>query len=1092
MPFRQTVAVSHRIFAGSFDALELRLLEEIAARQRRDPLQPVPILVGSNILASYLKGRIASGGRAAANVRFWTFLDVAHRLGSAGRTAEKPPLPPLGRPWILERLLDSEVPAAFRDVAGLGGFRSALLDTFRDLRDGGVTAADFERGARAAVSLRGGDATPERREHLAALAALYGRFRAETDAFDGVDDVFRRAASAAPEAARLLHAGFLLVYGIYDVTGQQDDLLAALARVLDVVCFVPWVDGGSAEFARAFLDARARDLGVQVERLDSSAARPAALGALAERLFAAEAGPPLAADGSCLLVSVPGASRAATEVARAVLEAARDGAISGFHEAAVLVRHPEEDVPVLAEAFRLRQIPYFVQGGTPFAERPFCRAVAALGELEQESFARHAVLRAMEWTAAALLPQGGTWNVSEWRLMTNDPAFLAGVEAWNGGIEALVRRAWADWMRAQEPVVEPGDREPTLETCERRLNAARALEAAWRAIRDAAAGWPEALSWREWAELLEARLSGPLGTAADWSLFSTALDDLGSLDDISPEGRVPRPRMTRMLAETLASLSHPEGRFLRSGVNILSVTAARGLRFPLVIVLGLDEGRFPSHLRQDPLLLDRERRSIGAGRLPLKSERGEEEKLLFSMAVRSAERRLVLVTSRLDESSDREQIPSSFFLRAAGCLRGTTVAYADLNSGAVPGFRAARLDRSCPEEGETPVDETEIRLRLVRRDPQRALAALTAAHPALLAGPLAFDSARWQRILTPFDGRIQERALRSWIKERFGSAAGPVSASRLEEYAKCPYLFFLKRVHGLEGWDEAAAALTMDPLERGRTVHEILEAFTAEFPRRALIDTEETPLAERLSELARERLEARRPPGIADLLWDIERDRLTAALAGWLRFERARLARGDVYPAQFERAFGKYPGEDLPAPTLRAGRHAFEFRGKIDRIDLSEDGRRARVIDYKTGKLPYTMWGNRGTVLMGAERIQLPIYRSALSVLPGFEHVTQVEGEYLHLDGSDAGARARSFSKEDLEAAAALLPEMLAILGDGIEGGIFFARSRGNVWENQCGSCDFISVCGKDRRRREERKAADPAVRRFSDLALLDGLGGDE
>jgi MoaA/NifB/PqqE/SkfB family radical SAM enzyme len=129
---------------------------------------------------------------------------------------------------------------------------------------------------------------------------------------------------------------------------------------------------------------------------------------------------------------------------------------------------------------------------------------------------------------------------------------------------------------------------------------------------------------------------------------------------------------------------------------------------------------------------------------------------------------------------------------------------------------------------------------------------------------------------------------------------------------------------------------------------------------------------------------------------------------------------------------------------------------------------------------------------MGAERIQLPVYRSALSVLPGFERVTQVEGEYLHLDGSDAGARARSFSKEDLEAAAALLPEMLAILGDGIEGGIFFARTRGHVWENQCGSCDFTSVCGKDRRRREERKATDPAVRRFSDLALLDGLGGEE
>ena len=116
--------------------------------------------------------------------------------------------------------------------------------------------------------------------------------------------------------------------------------------------------------------------------------------------------------------------------------------------------------------------------------------------------------------------------------------------------------------------------------------------------------------------------------------------------------------MKAALVQSIESLFYAEGQFQRRGVNLLSTSAARGLRFPLVIIPGLEEGRFPAKLRQDPLLLDSERRRIG--RLPIKSRRMEEERLLFDMAARSAEKRLVLMTSRLDESSDRERIPLNF------------------------------------------------------------------------------------------------------------------------------------------------------------------------------------------------------------------------------------------------------------------------------------------------------------------------------------------------------------------------------------------------------------------------------------------------
>ena len=88
--------------------------------------------------------------------------------------------------------------------------------------------------------------------------------------------------------------------------------------------------------------------------------------------------------------------------------------------------------------------------------------------------------------------------------------------------------------------------------------------------------------------------------------------------------------------------------------------------------------------------------AAGLEGFPLKSKRIEEERLLFDMAARSAEKRLVLMTSRLDESSDRERIPSQFFLRAAAAIRGSVVSIRDLAEGNIPGFRSVSLDNPAP------------------------------------------------------------------------------------------------------------------------------------------------------------------------------------------------------------------------------------------------------------------------------------------------------------------------------------------------------------------------------------------------------------
>ena len=1086
-------------------------MDVVVDLQRNDPLLEINVLVGSNILASYLKRRFAQSGRAMANVRFHTFLDLANKLAFAPADAfQKRRLPHLGNAIILENILAAHTPSVYAPVSNMPGFCDALLDSFRDLRDAGILPQEMLHALDAGPELK------ERRRHLVELADMYRRYRERVGLFQDVDDDFRAAIRNSPDVNRVFSSRQLMVYGIYDATGQQSQLLAALKSVLEMIYFIPYADESVGQFAQPFLKSRIDELGVDPVRLEEKGRASRSLDRLAARGFGLsrvqnpEAGKSLPSDGSVALVSAPGESRAAVEVIREIFRAVRDGTIGGFHEAAVIVRQPENDIPILSEAFRLRGVPFFIHGGSSFASRALSRAVVAISSLEPNAYSREAVLTSMELVAASLPgPSAAAWDVQAWRSLTNDARFLAGLQSWDDGTEALVGEARKHLNRVEgagfsDTDEEAGTRVETVPAAVRRLESAVSLREGWRLLKKASSGWPASLSWEEWADSLDRKFEPLLGACEDWSSFPAVLDEIRNLRVLEEfEARDSRPeiqkaesgeearlisveRLRTSLAQAIELFRCPEGQFQRSGVNLLSTSAARGLRFPLVIIPGLDEGRFPAKLRQDPLLLDSERRRMEG--LPLKSKRMEEERLLFDMAARSAEKRLVLMTSRLDESSDRERIPSQFFLRAAAAIQGCIVSMRDLEQGSIPGFRSVGLDRPAPAKDEVAVDEGEIRLRLITSDPDsasQALLALERLDPLRLKGPLAYDQARWAQRLTSYDGYLTDPGLREWMTRKLGVSAEQVSASRLEEYAKCPYFFYLKRGMALGAWEEPAPLEGMDPLERGLAVHSILERFLKDHCGDDFSAAAERELRNSLASLAKEALDKARPAAIADLLWEIECDTFLGLLDAWIVFEKARADEG-LFPVRLEQAFGEIaPGEKHPAFRLRAGRHAFDFRGRIDRVDVSRDGKRARVIDYKTGSLPDSMAKRSRTPLMSGERIQVVVYRGALSVLDEFKDVEDVEGEYLHLQPRDGRIVPCRFTVEELRKAGDALPGILEIIGDGIENGAFFARTAGTVRRGgHCDYCDYLPVCGKDRVQREERKSGDPAVRKF--LGILE------
>ncbi|MDR0311594.1 MAG: PD-(D/E)XK nuclease family protein, partial [Acidobacteriota bacterium] len=856
-------------------------------------------------------------------------------------------------------------------------------------------------------------------------------------------------------------------------------------------------DAAVSEFARPFLDARASKTGARPIPLVSPV-KSGSLGRLAERNFGLSRAPmrddSLEADGSLALVSAPGESRAATEIVREILRAAREGVISGFHEAAVILRRPESDIPRLSEALRLRKIPYYIHGGEKFSGRPLCQAALALSGLETADFSREAILTAVEFIGAALRENGTEkWDVENWRALTREAESLTGVRAWDAATRGILRRAAGTVRRLEQT----NETEPEKLTASRkRLADARRLRKDWRKLMAAAAGWPNLESFAEWADFLRRRFGKILKTSPGWPRLGSALDKIAVLEALAQPVAGNKKyaicsaiKIRSLLDEAVQSLTYPVGRFQRGGVNLLGVSAARGLRFPLVVIPGLDEGRFPSKLRQDPLLPDAERRRLGS--LPLRGARAEEEKLLFDMAARSAARRLVLITSRLDESADREKFPSLFFLRAATAASGGRVAPDGFSMENIPGFRSVSLDAAAPAEGLAAADEGEIRLRWIasgRLSTARALDELALAEPRRLRLPLEYEKARRKNPLTKFDGLISDPRLIQWTRQKLKAGAGQTSASRIEEYARCPYYFFLKQVLELRiEEDEREPTDGMDPLERGTAVHAALESFLKNHMGGGFTSAPEERLMLALEDETLRELEKIRPAGMPALLWEIERDGMLALMKNWLLFEIAR-ADGDMRIARLEQAFGNI-SEFPPFRPKAGGEPDFEFCGRIDRADISADGKRARVIDYKTGKLPDTLRSKDRALLMGGEKIQLAVYRGALAALEEFAAAESVEAEYLYLQPKDGRIRQSVLTPEQMEAAFADLPRVLRVLDSCMKNGLFFARTHSLVHPyGHCDYCDFQPVCGKDREWREKQKSGDPAISEFLTVQKNDAV----
>lgn len=1031
-----------KLYLGPLQVLERKLFEDITAAKSEDPFHPVIVAVESNLAGVYLGRALAQYG-SHCRVSFVTLPDLA--AGLAGKTAEydaRKLLPPFGEEWLAALTAREAGSGYFGPVAGRPGFRKALLQTFRELEEAGLQQIPLPPG---------GDA-----RRIGELQRLFDRFRELRRPFANRTEAFALAARRAPA-----EPFSLALYGHYILSVPEKKLLAFLAGHAGISVY--WQETAlSSALAEETLGWYVEQA-FTLERLQPSTPLRSNLARLQGGLFQdnpAKSGAPPAGDDSLEFICTPDEIREAEEITREIIRLARAGV--RFGEMAVLLPHPLYS-RLIGERLASAGIPCYLAGGEPLAGTRTGRTFLMLLEMMGGDYSRREVIELLghaPFDYRRILGAESLTGPSFWDYLTRQAGVIKGRRQWGEALDRhrrqLLRRAENEADSGAGP--ERGGLRSQIEALDLLLDFIQMLF-------DALEGFA---NWRSWRDLH--------GGAGEFILrffrpgeereaLRHLLNKMRRLDECG--GDFDLAAALDLLKSAIQSAALPKGRFQHEGVNLLPVGTAAGLRFNFLFIPGLAEGLIPAPVKKDPLLPEAERLALGEVP-PLRRRSLELEALRFGLVLGGAARKAVLTWPRTSAAGSREQLPSFFLSRCGEALLGLRPGYEQLYL--LPGYRYIP---SAAQEGivDDPITGAEYDLNCCRGLPRQLqpihyYRRLSTDLDRLIKADLARRGGR----LGPHEGLFTPRgAPREMLAARLAAWGGSFSATALEEYARCPFSFFLKRLLRLAPLEEPGEILGMEPLQRGRLIHLILEQFYRRAAAEGLLPVDRHPAACRtlLDRVAGEAFGALPPEELPayPLLRQLQQRSLEEMLLAFLDWEIDTAA--GYMPLGFELTFG-LPGSGDPVSLSLPRGKKIHFRGRIDRIDRC--GGRIRVIDYKTGRKRL-----KDESLSGGEALQLPVYLLAAGVLFKLPHPGEVEAYAYHL--SPGGVKTVLFSGRTWPEKERSLQETAAVLYRGITAGQFFPYPNPG-----CRYCDYREICGPAKERNFRLKSGDPLLRDFTGM----------
>lgn len=809
-----------------------------------------------------------------------------------------------------------------------------------------------------------------------------------------------------------------------------------------------------------------------------------AIGRLHAHLFG-PAPPVSRADEAVTVFSAPGEGREAVEIARRLTALAEGG--TPFDRCAILLRQPEDYRPYLQEALSRAGIrPWFARGVR--RPNPAGRAFLALLRCRADDFS---ALRFSEYVSIGEVPDDERVGDEEgdgeeppaeqpqrvprrWEQLLVDASVVGGLDRWERRLAML-----ADELEFRRAALEAEDAEnPRLASIDgMRANLEALREYALPLLAELAA-LPAKARWDDWLAALTALATRSLRRP------DNVLATLASLAPMGPLGPVTLDEVLRVLTPRLSKVTEPPPADRYGRVFVGPIDAARGSAFDVVFIPGMAERMFPPKIGEDPILLDALRTRLASGRLPINRDRVDEERLAFRMAVGAASRQVILSYPRMDAMKTRPRVPSFYALEAARACEGRLPGFEQLAQRAEE-VSDARIGWPAPRSREQAIDEAEYDLAVLdeldRHDLRGGRAVMAAGHllhtNPHLARALRFRAYRWEvPRWTWADGLVQ-------LSERGAGALAerspdlrPYSATALQNFAACPYRFYLQAIQGLRPREAPVGIEALDPLQRGSLVHQVQFELLTRLQAESTTERPLLPVSRenraRASELLEEVIEKvaadfrdRLVPAI-DRVWLDGIEAIRQDLREWL--QRASDSESPFEPWRFELSFGlpRDPNRDshsvMEPVELDVG---LKLRGAIDLVERTRSGV-LRVTDHKTGRHR----AKAGATIQGGELLQPVLYALAAQALfPG----QRVESGRLYYCTADGEFRDHTVPLDEraLEGAGILAK----VVHDAFEGGSFPALPR----EDACRWCDYRQVCGPDEERRTRGKPPPVELRRL-------------
>jgi ATP-dependent helicase/nuclease subunit B len=988
-----------------------------------------------------------------------TFYQLSLRL----QTENDGALPELRSDLFLEetlrQIIRTRQPGAepFAGIEDRAGGCAALWQTLRDLRDGLVDpTVALEALGEGHFSQR----ASERTSQLLILLQTFQQFCRQQKITDP-SDLSRTATEQVPSSRFLQQFSQVFYYGFYDLTQIQLDFFLAVARNYPTTLLFPLLTARPSHdawsFAERFYERYVQGLNMEsVQEASATLLPPTArlFDAVEERTYGA-----FPENWQCQIVSTFGVNDEVAAAAKEILRLVDDGKMP-FHDIGVVARSLDSYGQIIKDIFHQHRIPLAGTLEEPLAQLPLTKAVILLLNLPAKDFLRSQVIdllsspyfqfQNIDGNPASVRPD-------LWDLATRELAICKGVAEW--------RRLRRYSHRNLELRQMSDDDEP------RKIRIPSAQLTSLANIVDTLMAdllrLPDQASWQEYAAAWKVLLKKYLGVApgadattpgapsAPGETILDILEQLAGLDRV--ENRVALGDFAHTFQHWLERSAATEDQRNIAGVMVLNATAARGLSFRALFVLGMNEGVFPRTIREDAFLRDRDRevleRDLGY-KVSQKLTAFDEEKLLFMLLVGAARERLYCLFQRADESG-RALAPSWYIDELKRALGDSGRPCEPIN-----------IPRSITEKASTaPFDrqdlllpkELAIRLTLEGQD-STALVEASAPLPALYkqGRKVAAEIDQSGGRLLAYDGVLAD--FDSYWKHFSERGLSPTA---LESYARCPFQFFAGHVLGLAPLDRPEEILGPSPAEFGELGHEILNSFY-----RALIDggyfagnaakvDVETTL-QAVAARAFADYEENNPVGYP-LAWESLKEGIIQLLRQVVAQDLGELSQSGFVPASLETNVTAHLPGDWPDPLK-----GLAIRGRMDRIDRKVDA--LRVIDYKFkfGTNPATQDKNLIRAALRGERLQPPFYymlaQSWLEERRQTSPAIEANFYFIAPRWSEGPLITTSYGSEGLaNKAGAETKQTIAYLADGVRQGRFFIN-RGEY----CGRCDAAPICRKN------------------------------